>query len=125
VSRIDNGPVLAFPGLHTGACGNAIATVKEQLTRLAAADFRVLMGTGDEVHVLKGAFVDQFKLWAGGRDGERTPTVVRLSPAYFESLLSRAAPLNESAVWCLAHNAMAMNICKRPGKSSSDGAAIA
>lgn len=90
--------------------GRTISTVKEQLTRLAAADFRVLMRTGDEAHVLKGAFVDQFKLWADGRDGEPTPTVVRLSPAYFESLLSRAVPLNESAVWCLAHNAMAMDI---------------
>ncbi len=90
--------------------GRTIASVKEQLTRLAAADFRVLMRTGDEAHVLKGAFVDAFTLWASGRGGERTPTTVRLSPCYFESLVNRAVPLNESAVWCLSHNAMALDV---------------
>lgn len=90
--------------------GRTIASVKEQLTRLAAADFRVLMRTGDEAHVLKGAFVDAFTLWASGRGGERTPTTVRLSPCYFESLINRAVPLNESAVWCLSHNAMALDV---------------
>ena len=92
--------------------GRTIASVKDQLTRLAAADFRVLMRQGDEAHVLKGAFVERFSLWAprDGGGGERTPTTVQLSRPYFESLLSRAVPLNESAVWCLSHNAMAMDI---------------
>ena len=92
--------------------GRTIASVKDQLTRLAAADFRVLMRKGDEAHVLKGTFVERFSLWAprDGRGGDRTPTTVWLSPTYFESLLSRAVPLNESAVWCLSHNAMAMDI---------------
>lgn len=92
--------------------GRTIAAVKDQLTRLAAADFRVLMRKGDEAHVLKGTFVERFSLWAP-RDGsgrDRSPTTVQLSQPYFESLLSRAVPLNESAVWCLSHNAMAMDI---------------
>ena len=64
-----------------------------------------------DVDACKGSFVDAFSLWAprhGG--GGRAPTTVRLSQPYFESLLSRAVPLNESAMWCLSHNAMAMDI---------------
>ena len=92
--------------------GRTIGVVKEQLTRLAAADFRVLMRTGNQAHVLKGTFVERFSLWVprNGRGGERSPTTARLSRPYFESLLSRAVPLNESAIWCLSHNAMAMDI---------------
>jgi hypothetical protein len=85
--------------------------VKDQLTRIAAADFRVAMRKDSAAHVLKGAFVERFSLWApDGGGGERSPTTVQLSRPYFESLLSRAVPLNESAVWCLSHNAMAMDI---------------
>jgi len=92
--------------------GRTIATVKDQLTRLAAADFRVVMRAGTAAHVLKGTFVERFELWAppDGTARDRSPTTVYLSRTYFESLLSRAVPLNESAVWCLSHNAMAMDI---------------
>jgi hypothetical protein len=91
--------------------GRTLATVKDQLTRIAAADFRVAMRKDSAAHVLKGAFVERFSLWApDGGGGERSPTTVQLSRPYFESLLSRAVPLNESAVWCLSHNAMAMDI---------------
>ena len=98
--------------LRLSSDGRTIAAVKDQLTRLAAADFRVLMRKGDEAHVLKGTFVERFSLWAprDGSGADRTPTTVQLSQPYFESLLSRAVPLNESAVWCLSHNAMAMDI---------------
>jgi hypothetical protein len=98
--------------LRLSGDGRTIASVKDQLTRLAAADFRVLMRKGDEAHVLKGTFVERFSLWAprDGRGGDRAPTTVQLSQPYFESLLHRAVPLNESAVWCLSHNAMAMDI---------------
>ncbi|HXQ29462.1 MAG TPA: replication protein RepA [Gemmatimonadales bacterium] len=92
--------------------GRTIALVKDQLTRLAAADFRVLMRAGNDAHVLKGTFIERFSLWAP-RDStarDRSPTKVYLSRPYFESLLSRAVPLNESAVWCLSHNALAMDI---------------
>jgi hypothetical protein len=92
--------------------GRTIATVRDQLTRLAAADFRVVMRAGTAAHVLKGTFVERFELWApsDGTARDRSPTTVYLSRTYFESLLSRAVPLNESAVWCLSHNAMAMDI---------------
>ena len=57
--------------------GRTIAAVKDQLTRLAAADFRVLMRKGDEAHVLKGTFVERFSLWAprdgSGRGPHRRP----------------------------------------------------
>jgi hypothetical protein len=98
--------------LSLSSDGRTITTVKDQLTRLAAADFRVLMRAGNDAHVLKGTFVERFELWAppDGTARDRSPTKVYLSRPYFESLLSRAVPLNESAVWCLSHNAMAMDI---------------
>ena len=40
--------------------GRTIATVKDQLTRLAAADFRIQLRSGDRTLVLKSAFMDQF-----------------------------------------------------------------
>ena len=92
--------------------GRTIATVKDQLTRLAAADFRVQVRSGVQTLVLKSAFMDRLTLWAS-RDGERaqaSPSEIRLSPEYFQSLVRRAVPLNESAVWCLSHNALAMDL---------------
>jgi hypothetical protein len=35
---------------------------------------------------------------------------VQFSPEYFDSLLRHAVPLNETAVGCLAHNAMGLDI---------------
>ena len=92
--------------------GRTIATVKDQLTRLAAADFRIQLRSGDRTLVLKSAFMDQFTLWASRTTSctDRSPQEVRLSPEYFQSLMKRAVPLNESAVWCLSHNALAMDL---------------
>jgi hypothetical protein len=82
------------------------------LTRLAAADFRI--GKSDAGHsvTVHGRILSGFALWTPGKFSARAawPTQVQFSPEYFESLVSHAVPLNESAVARLSHNAMALDI---------------
>jgi hypothetical protein len=92
--------------------GRNIRTVKEQLTRLSAADFR--LGTvspkGQSI-TLKGSVIEGFELWTARDPRQRVlwPTTVQFSQRYFESLMSHAVPLNETAVARLSHNAMALD----------------
>ena len=68
--------------------GRNIRMVKDQLARLAAADFRFGMG------------LDGFELWTPKNEKQRVlwPTTVQFSQRYFESLMQHAVPLNEDAV---------------------------
>lgn len=97
-------------GLDTG--GRNIRTVKDQLTRLSAADFRI--GTAHDGHsiTLKGTVIEGFDLWVSRDPRQRVlwPTTVQFSKNYFESLMKHAVPLNETAISRLAHNAMALDI---------------
>jgi hypothetical protein len=97
-------------GLDTG--GRNIRTVKDQLTRLSAADFRI--GTAHDGHsiTLKGTVIEGFDLWMSRDPRQRVlwPTTVQFSKNYFESLMKHAVPLNETAISRLAHNAMALDI---------------
>ena len=92
--------------------GRNFATIRDQLTRLAAADFRI--GKSDAGHsvTVHGRILNGFALWTPGKFSARAawPTQVQFSPEYFVSLVSHAVPLNESAVARLAHNAMALDI---------------
>lgn len=97
-------------GLDTG--GRNIRTVKDQLTRLSAADFR--LGTALDGHsvTLKGSVIEGFDLWMSRDPRQRVlwPTTVQFSQRYFESLMKHAVPLNETAVARLSHNAMGLDI---------------
>jgi hypothetical protein len=97
-------------GLDPG--GRNIRTVKDQLTRLSAADFRI--GTAYDGHsvTLKGTVIDGFDLWISRDPRQRVlwPTRVQFSQRYFESLMKHAVPLNETAVARLSHNAMGLDI---------------
>lgn len=97
-------------GLDPG--GRNIRTVKDQLTRLAAADFRFGMNRDGRAVTIKSTIIDGFELWAPGNEKQRMlwPTTVQFSPRYFESLMQHAVPLNEAAVSRIAHNAMALDI---------------
>lgn len=99
-------------GLDPG--GRTIRTVKDQLTRLASADFRFGMGgrePGRSV-TIKGSVIDGFELWTPKNDKQRVlwPTTVQFSRTYFESLLQHAVPLNEAAVARLSHSAMGLDV---------------
>lgn len=93
--------------------GRNIRTVKDQLTRLSAADFRFgMVNSKGRSITLKGSVIEGFELWVSRDPRQRVlwPTTVQFSPRYFESLMKHAVPLNETAVARLSHNAMALDI---------------
>jgi hypothetical protein len=97
-------------GLDTG--GRNIRTVKDQLTRLSAADFRI--GTAHDGHAvtLKGTVIEGFDLWMTRDPRQRVlwPTTVQFSQRYYESLMKHAVPLNETAIARLSHTAMGLDL---------------
>jgi hypothetical protein len=97
-------------GLDPG--GRTIRTVKDQLTRLASADFRFGMGQDGRSVTIKGSVIDGFELWTPKNDKQRVlwPTTVQFSPTYFESLMQHAIPLNEEAIARLSHSAMGLDV---------------
>jgi hypothetical protein len=98
-------------GLDPG--GRTIRTVKDQLTRLSAADFRIgtVIGEGRAV-TLKGSVIEGFELWVTRDPQQRVlwPTTVQFSQHYFDSLMKHAVPLNETAIARLSHSAMGLDI---------------
>ena len=93
--------------------GRNIRTVKDQLTRLSASDFRIGTVTTDgRALTVKGSVIEGFELWVARDPRQKTlwPTTVQFSQRYFESLMRHAVPLNEGAVASLSHNAMALDI---------------
>ena len=92
--------------------GRNIRTVKDQLTRLSAADFRIGTSHDGRSITLKGSVIEGFELWTVRDPRQRVfwPTTVQFSPRYFESLIQHAVPLNEVAISRLSHNAMALDI---------------
>jgi hypothetical protein len=97
-------------GLDTG--GRNIRTVKDQLTRLSAADFRIGTALEGRSITLKGSVIEGFELWTARDPRQRVlwPTTVQFSQRYFESLVKHAVPLNETAVARLSHSAMGLDI---------------
>lgn len=97
-------------GLNPG--GRNIRIVKDQLTRLAAADFRFGMDQDGRAVTIKSTIITGFELWIPKINTQRVlwPTTVQFSKDYFESLISHAVPLNEAAISRLSHNAMALDI---------------
>jgi hypothetical protein len=92
--------------------GRNIRTVKDQLARLSASDFRIGTSKDDRSVTLKGAIVEGFELWTPRDAKQRVlwPSTIQFSPRYFESLMKHAVPLNETAVARLSHNAMALDV---------------
>lgn len=92
--------------------GRNIRTVKDQLTRLSAADFRIGTAHDGRSLTLKGAVIEGFELWTSRDPRQRVlwPTTVTFSQRYFESLMKHAVPLNETAVARLSHSAMGLDV---------------
>jgi len=97
-------------GLDVG--GRTLRTVKDQLTRLASADFKFGMGQDGRSITIKGNVIDGFELWTPKSDKQRVlwPTTVQFSRTYFDSLMQHAVPLNEVAVARLSHSAMGLDV---------------
>ncbi len=92
--------------------GRNIRAVKDQLSRLAAADFRLGALYNNHAITVKGTVIEGLDLWIPRDPHQRMlwPTMVQFSTRYFESLMQHAVPLNEAAVSRLSHNAMALDI---------------
>lgn len=98
------------------ANGHTIRTVKDQLTRLAAATVRLGVLSAD-AHMKRARqsdikLVEEFELWWPKDERQRVlwPGFVRLSPTYFESLQRHAVPLHPDALAALSHSAMGLDI---------------
>jgi hypothetical protein len=91
--------------------GRNIRTVKDQLSRLAASDFRIGTSKDDRSLTLKGSIVEGFEIWTPRDAKQRVlwPSTIQFSTRYFESLMKHAVPLNETAIARLSHNAMALD----------------
>lgn len=92
--------------------GRNIRIVKEQLSRLAAADFRLGISDGVRAVTVKGTVIKGLELWTPRDSRQKVlwPTMVTFSTDYFQSLLAHAVPLNEEAVARLSHNAMGLDL---------------
>jgi hypothetical protein len=91
--------------------GRNIQTVRDQLTRLAACDFRIGKSDSNSSITVHARILNGLKLWTPEHTGKRElrPTQVQFSQEYFDSLMQHAVPLNETAVARLSHNAMALD----------------
>lgn len=98
--------------LGLDATGRNIQAVREQLTRLAASDFRLGRSDAESSMTVSGRILNGLTLWTPEAAASRVlwPTHVRFSQEYFESLTHHAIPLNETAVARLSHNAMGLDI---------------
>ena len=96
--------------LNTGA--RTIRAVKEQLNRLAAANFRLGLIHDGCALTIKTSVVDCLELWTPRDPSQKIlwPTTIQFSRQYFESLLEHAVPLNEDAVSRLSHSALCLDL---------------
>lgn len=92
--------------------GHNMHIIKDQLSRLSAADFRLGYIDGNQATTVKTTIIKGFQLWFPKDDRQRVlwPSVVRFSDEYFDDLMSHAVPLNETAVASISHSAMALDL---------------
>jgi hypothetical protein len=92
--------------------GRTIRSVKEQLNRLSAADFRFYSSYEGHAITVKGTLIEGLDLWVSKDERQRVlwPSYVQFSQRYFDSLLQHAVPLNEEAIKRLSHSAMGLDV---------------
>jgi hypothetical protein len=93
--------------------GRSIRTVKDQLSRLSAAEIRLAVTYGEaQTRQVNAHIVGEFDLWFPKDERQRVlwPTTVTLDPRYFESLQCHAVPLDERAIASLSHTAMGLDL---------------
>lgn len=92
--------------------GPEIRRFKDQVSRLSAALIRMALVREERALQVDTKIISSFELWKDkSEEGQGTfPSVIYLSPQYFESLQSHAVPLDERAIAALAHNSMALDV---------------
>lgn len=98
--------------LRLDSGGRTINTIKEQLTRLSAAQITLGMIRDGRAFTINSQIVTAFDLWFPKVDGPRVlwPSMLRLSMDYFDSLTQHAVPLHDRALMALSGNAMALDV---------------
>lgn len=96
--------------LDTG--GRTIRTVKDQLSRLAAASIRIGVVRDGQAITVNSNIVTAFNIWFPKDERQRVlwPSTVSLSHEYFQSLMAQAVPVDEEHIKPLSHNSMALDI---------------
>ena len=91
--------------------GAQIRRFKDQVSRLSAALIRMVLVRDERALQVDIKIIGSFELWKDKSEGGQgtLPSVIYLSPQYFESLQSHAVPLDERAIAALAHNPMALD----------------
>jgi hypothetical protein len=92
--------------------GRQVRMLKQQLSALAAATFRMGIVEGERTLQVDSKVVGAFELWSLTEEGQRVlwPATLRLSLDYFDSLSRYAVPLDERAIASLAHSATALDL---------------
>lgn len=93
--------------------GREIRRFKNQLSRLAAANVRMAVDLSEEHSFqVDTKIVDVMELWLVKDERQRVlwPSMVELSPRYFDSLVRHAVPLDERAIGALANSALALDV---------------
>ena len=92
--------------------GAQIRRFKDQVSRLSAALIRMALVREERALQVDTKIIGSFELWKDktAEDQPTFPSVIDLSPQYFESLQNHAVPLDERAVSALAHSAMALDV---------------
>jgi Plasmid encoded RepA protein len=92
--------------------GRQANMLKNQLSALAAATFRMGITDGERAMQIDAKVVGAFDLWLPVDPSQRLlwPSTLRLSLDYYESLTRYAVPLDERAVAALAFSAVALDI---------------
>jgi len=93
--------------------GPEVRRFKDQLARLTAAGVHMAIGISNErTFQIDTKIIDAFELWLDTGDGQRVlwPTVVELSPRYFDSLARHAVPLDERAIAALSNSPLALDV---------------
>ena len=92
--------------------GHEIRRFKEQAARLSGALIRMVSVQVNSAIQINTPIISRLELWKDktAEDQPTFPSVIDLSPQYFESLQNHAVPLDERAVSALAHSAMALDV---------------
>jgi hypothetical protein len=92
--------------------GRQANMLKQQLSSLAAASFRMGIAYEDHSTQVDAKVVSALDLWFNKDEGQRVlwPSTLRLSLDYFDSLTRFAVPMDERAIAALAHSAMALDM---------------
>lgn len=98
--------------LELATSGRTINTIKDQLSRLSAAQITLGTVRDGEAVTVNGNIVSAFNLWFPKGEGQRVlwPSMLRLSTDYFNSLTRHAVPLHDRALMALSGNAMALDL---------------